>query len=340
MKKLVIVCLMLAAAAAYSITLGQIDTFEDGTTMGWQGSFLDPPTNVPTGGPRGADDNYLQVVDAPNLATYCEGIWAGDWTSAGVNVVEVHVKNDGPQSVELRGVWFGTTTNERATSSVALAVPPDGVWRKIAFPCRASDLVVVQGTETVAQILAGTSRFMFRHDPGAPDPRGTPVDATIGLDNIEASNKADYQPTALTPVRGLMTGGLSHLFFSDDVRLEHRPGPILVSSQAPVEFRVSTNVQLASPTAFSFNVECSATSTSIRREIALLNHNTGVFDIVSPYAANTTVDSLVTVSANPALYIHPLSGLIEARIKHKAFGPVLIYPWRSRHDRVFFRLTP
>ena len=56
------------AAPAQCITLGQIDTFESGTTEGWfagggpmGGVPPVPPTVIGDGGPGGAGDAYLQL---------------------------------------------------------------------------------------------------------------------------------------------------------------------------------------------------------------------------------------------------------------------------------------
>src|SRR3712207_4557029 len=45
-----------------AVTLGQVDTFQDGSTMNWQegGNSPNPPTNVASGGPAGAGDRYLE----------------------------------------------------------------------------------------------------------------------------------------------------------------------------------------------------------------------------------------------------------------------------------------
>ena len=60
---------MLAASfavsgTAFAVELGQIDDFEDGGTQGWRkgGASNNQPTNISTGGPSGANDNYLQTV--------------------------------------------------------------------------------------------------------------------------------------------------------------------------------------------------------------------------------------------------------------------------------------
>lgn len=52
-----IVCLL--GAEVYAATLFHINDFESGTTEGWDGAA---PTNQPSGGPLGVNDNFLEVV--------------------------------------------------------------------------------------------------------------------------------------------------------------------------------------------------------------------------------------------------------------------------------------
>ena len=54
-----------AAAPAGTVTLGQIDHFQDGTTQGWmRGLPMNPapPINVPDVGPAGVGDHSLQIT--------------------------------------------------------------------------------------------------------------------------------------------------------------------------------------------------------------------------------------------------------------------------------------
>ena len=92
--------LMLAVTVPLSAaTIGQVDTFEDGTTMGWfvPGFSPLPPTNVPTGGPGGPGDAYLQLTasgsSAPGgrLSALNDAQWAGDYIGAGVTVMVLRV---------------------------------------------------------------------------------------------------------------------------------------------------------------------------------------------------------------------------------------------------------
>ncbi|MEO7454153.1 MAG: hypothetical protein ABIV13_05255 [Fimbriimonadales bacterium] len=347
MRSIAVLVAIGAISVAPAITLGQIDTFEDGTIMDWNGDQGTPPANVVTGGPRGVDDNYIRVFSgiggAMHNSMYNQFQWTGDWLAAGVNVVEVHVKNDGPDAVNLRAVWHGQLM-ARWTSTKAVAIPADGVWYKVAFPCRESDLTKVlvgQGGETYSQVMSDVERFMIRHDSGPPSSGGSPVEATVGYDNIEASNKADFQPYSLTPVRGLQTGTFFDILFSDDRRISWKPGITFTTAQAPVEFTVTSYAPtMTNVTSMTFNLEGHATAPLIRRQIEMRNYTTGLWTVVSPFANSATSDELITVPVAPANYINPSDGKMEARIGYKAFGPVFVYPWQARQDRIFFRLTP
>src|SRR3954447_19404395 len=87
----------LAVPARADLTLGQTDTFEDRTTQGWTAGGIIPgtvvpvpPTNIPTGGPAGVDDNFLQLTalggDGPGsrLSSFNLSRWSGDYLAAGI----------------------------------------------------------------------------------------------------------------------------------------------------------------------------------------------------------------------------------------------------------------
>ena len=83
-------CLVVLAIAVplSAVTVGQIDDFQDGTTMGWfvPGASANPPANVPTGGPGGTGDAYLQLIatrgagPGSRLAVLNEGQWGGNYS--------------------------------------------------------------------------------------------------------------------------------------------------------------------------------------------------------------------------------------------------------------------
>ena len=83
---------------------------------------------------------------------------------------------------------FGPTTDDnRWTSTVAAAVPNDGIWRNYEFSIAESDLTFVPrvaSATTYDQLIADVVRVMLRHDSGSPSSRGSAIAATLGIDNV------------------------------------------------------------------------------------------------------------------------------------------------------------
>jgi hypothetical protein len=189
-----IAAISLSAMPAGAISLGQIDTFQDGTTQGWTGGVL--LTNQPNGGPGGAGDRYLQLNTngLANLGTYNKVQWAGDYASAGVTRVDFDLANFGPDTVSLRIMIVtpgcqGTGTGCTAwTSTNATVLPAGSGWVKVEFGLNEVELTRVVGSDSLASVLANVERLHLRDDDGAPSPPGTAslVNAVIGVDNITA----------------------------------------------------------------------------------------------------------------------------------------------------------
>ena len=180
------------ANVARAITINQIDDFQDGTTQGWAGQAL--PTNIPSGGPAGIGDTYLQISPSPmgRLGTVNLIQWAGDYLTAGVDTITMDLNNFGPDPVEIRimAVDLLDTKGGDFTSTIAAILPPGSGWQSVSFGLSASDLthVGVGGTDNLDDTLAAVDRLLIRHDVGAPNPTGQPtlVSAVLGIDNITA----------------------------------------------------------------------------------------------------------------------------------------------------------
>lgn len=104
---------ILTAAPGAALTIGQTDTFEDGTTAGWSvgvGSPV-PPQNIASGGPGGLNDNYLRLRsvggDGPGsrLVAFNRAQWTGDYVSAGAGAVAMDVINLDITDLSLRLVF-------------------------------------------------------------------------------------------------------------------------------------------------------------------------------------------------------------------------------------------
>jgi len=187
----------LGASASATVSLGQLDDFEDGTVQGWiQGGAGNPTSNIPNGGPTGAGDNYLETVgDGPASdfpagpgsvpATFNESQWTGAW-DADVTAVEVDMANFGSDALSMRLVLFGNG-GSRYVSNSSVNLPADGQWHTLVFGVTSSTVSdVVSSGESLTDARSNAVRLMFRHQIPDGAAGGSAADAALGLDNITA----------------------------------------------------------------------------------------------------------------------------------------------------------
>jgi hypothetical protein len=205
-KKICVLVLALSAAGSLpAVTVGQVDTFEDGTTMGWfvpDPTHPAPPANVPDGGPTGPGDAYLRLTATGlpgaggRLAVLNESQWSGDYLAAGIKFIVMDVNNFGPDDLDLRLLFEdfdpmvpGPPVN-LALSAKAVHVPAGSGWQKVVFPISPADLVLETfGTVIGALMNTDTLRIFHNPDPTFPGPGvGIPrVNVVLGVDNIVAA---------------------------------------------------------------------------------------------------------------------------------------------------------
>ena len=166
------------------VSPGLLSDFESGTLEDWDGGST--PTNIPTGGPAGVGDNYLQISGGNNFATFnasLSGVLDPSITSIDVDLL----RPAGESDLEMRLVLFGPSTFDRWTSTNFQVVPGDGTWSTYSFSVLESDLTRVAGGSSYTDLTTNLDRIMFRYDPGPPDFGGTPSPpGSLGLDNITA----------------------------------------------------------------------------------------------------------------------------------------------------------
>ncbi|MCO5295304.1 MAG: PEP-CTERM sorting domain-containing protein [Fimbriimonadaceae bacterium] len=186
-----VAAILCAAGAQAQVVAGQIDTFQDGTTMNWSGGAS--PTNIPDGGPLGAGDRFLRLTatggggSGSRIATFNDNQWSGDFQAAGVTRVEADLLNMGNTTLEMRIVLFRfNAPTSRFTSANAVVLAPGSGWQHVAFDLDSASLVSVAGSATYAQTITDVGRMMFRHDPGGPSAQGTSVVGQLGIDNVQA----------------------------------------------------------------------------------------------------------------------------------------------------------
>jgi hypothetical protein len=188
-----------APHGASAVTLGQVDDFEDGTTQGWvvalQGAnppAATLPTNISSGGPAGANDNYLQLTSLGNygpggkLIAINVSQWTGDYIAANVLGISASVINLGATDVSLRFFFSdadGAPPSNAAISSQAIVLPSGSGWTNVVFPISASDLTATVGSVEAALANARDVRILHALTAAFP---GENKNAQIGVDNLTA----------------------------------------------------------------------------------------------------------------------------------------------------------
>lgn len=184
----------LAAAPARAVSLGQSDSFEDGSTQAWRAGPAHPlpPTVISTGGPGGAGDAYLRVQaiggagPASRLAVENNVQWTGDYIAAGVTALTLDAFNFGPADLSLRLLFDGSdgTNFARAWSTTAVLLPAGSGWQPLRFAITPADLTV-EGGGSVTLALTQTYSIRLFHGTASDFPGGV-VAATLGIDNVTA----------------------------------------------------------------------------------------------------------------------------------------------------------
>jgi len=196
------ISLVLGAAAlhafvtshAQAVAFGQVDTFQDGSTMGWQegASSPNPPANVANGGPGGTGDRYLENDSSGGFGAGGRMImfngaqWLGNYTAAGVNRITMQMANFGATTLNMRIAFTGAGTSYG--SNTAAVLPADGVWRSISFDLTPGALTNMGGSATVEQALSNVSAFRIVSAVGGPSIVGDMIEGTLGVDNITATS--------------------------------------------------------------------------------------------------------------------------------------------------------
>lgn len=182
------------AGPAQAISVGAVQTFEDGSTGGWftgAASSL-PVKNVDSGGPQGAGDAYLLAQSAggsgagSRLVVMNDGDWTGDLAGAGVTGLRLDVRNFGDSDIVLRVRLEGATG--AALSSAGVTLPSASGWTTVELSLEAADLVASGGD--VGSILSDVALVRLFHGPTASFPGPASV-ASLGIDNVTAVPEPD-----------------------------------------------------------------------------------------------------------------------------------------------------
>src|SRR5262245_24440293 len=156
-----------SATPAFAVVFGQLDDFQNGTTMGWQEGFPspNPPTNIPNGGPNGVGDAFLQNVCSGGSGAGSKQImfnvmqWTGDFNTQNVTRMSGMSANQGTQTLHMRAAIRGGLSTTFFASTNPVVLPADGIWRPVTFQFNASNMSLIVGNETLATVLSSVAEF-------------------------------------------------------------------------------------------------------------------------------------------------------------------------------------
>ena len=223
MKRALIVIVMFLHASVLSspvqadVMLGQIQTFDD-PDHHWvfgAGPVVMMPTPFPLvsdGGPGGAGDAFLSLTATggagplSRLSAQNFVEWSGDYIAAGVDLIQMDVRNFGATELFLRLLFLELGMMgplNAAFSTLPVVVPAFSDWMTIVFDVSPSALTSPLGSAQGALSNASELRIFHNPDPFFFPMQNPPVVASLGVDNITAAQSIP-EPSLLT----LMAGGL------------------------------------------------------------------------------------------------------------------------------------
>lgn len=177
------------ARDAHAVTIGQSDDFEDGTQNWGSGAASpNPPIQVATGGPEGADDAWLQVTGSGGIgpgsrvATVNSAQWAGDYTGASELQVDLQVTS----ATDL-AIRFYLRSNACAVVTEAVPVTAGAGWSRVSLGITPGELVntMSDGCADIPLALANVTTLHVAHSPEpAASGQFPPSEGMLGIDNL------------------------------------------------------------------------------------------------------------------------------------------------------------
>ncbi len=161
-----------------------------------------------------------------------------------------------------------------------------------------------------------------------------------GLLVVHQDDDLRVMPDSYTLVRGfLVGGGLSNLFFSDDMRLEVRAGITLFLGESPLQVVIIATSPVDVPSELRFRVESNANTPGLTQTIELFNYDSSLYeevDLSVPGAMDSGVQ--VVITTNPQRFVQAGSREMRARLVYEQVGLVLLWPWMARIDQTVWTI--
>jgi PEP-CTERM motif len=181
-----------ALPRATAVTLGQIDTFQDGTTDSWFNGGVQP-VNISSGGPLGANDRFLELTADGGgangrLTVLNRNQWLGNYIASGVNEIDLDLNNFSNVVLSIRLAFKSGTFNGAPgyVTTTAFSLGPNSGWQQAVFSITPATMTAVGSVSPFVTFFTAPSEFRVINAATVGDLNGDNVIGQLGIDNIAA----------------------------------------------------------------------------------------------------------------------------------------------------------
>ena len=184
---------VLLTHTAGAISFGQLDTFQDGTTNGWEtGQFAPAVANISTGGPAGVGDRFIQLTaDGSGAGGRLVGFnfttWAGNYIAAGVTAISIDLRNFSAVDLTIRFAFQSEIVQGGpGYLSQAMFLPANSGWQRFTIAITPGNVTAVNSPTAYNTFFTNVQWTRIIHAVGTNSLNGDPVTGQLGIDNIHA----------------------------------------------------------------------------------------------------------------------------------------------------------
>jgi hypothetical protein len=188
----IVVVVAITADHARAVALGQVDTFQDGTTDSWATGQIQP-VNISTGGPGGAGDRFLQLTSDGSgsngrLTAFNRTQWTGNYIAAGVTEIDMDLNNFSNVTLSIRLAFKSATFNGAPgyETSSAFSLAANSGWQHLVFLITPDSMTGVGGPSAFSTFFSNPAEMRIINASGTGDLTGSVVIGQLGIDNITA----------------------------------------------------------------------------------------------------------------------------------------------------------
>ncbi|MDX2111800.1 MAG: hypothetical protein SFY80_16335 [Verrucomicrobiota bacterium] len=187
--------LLIATHTAGAVAIGLTDNFESGTTLSWAngGAGIPQPANISTGGPSGANDNFLQLTadgssSGGKLIVFNRDQWLGNYVGLGVTKIDVDLKNFGTTPLTIRLAFKASAGGgSPGYVSAGFSLPVDSTWHHASFDLAQGNLTAIGSPATYTTFFtSGLGEVRIINEALPLNLNGDTLVSQLGVDNITA----------------------------------------------------------------------------------------------------------------------------------------------------------